>query len=203
MAIANSDGSIVISTNLDTNPLSRAIDKLKRKFASLKEQKTTFESITEAMRSQKQIIDDLNKKYNSLYLGEGPTERVKALRNEIKEETSALKELENIASSMGKKSKKSFNDMSNGIKNLGKRIAGIIKSALIFSVLYRVMQGIVKLFNNILMSDEEFRQDWEELKAAFYTAAYPIINLIVPAIKWIVQQVRDWAVSIGKVAAAL
>jgi hypothetical protein len=53
------------------------------------------------------------------------------------------------------------------------------------------------------MSDEEFRQDWEELKAAFYTAAYPIVNLIVPAIKYIVQQVRDWAVSIGKVAAAL
>jgi hypothetical protein len=65
------------------------------------------------------------------------------------------------------------------------------------------MQAVVKLFQNILMSDEEFRQDWEELKAAFYTAAYPIINLIVPAIKYIVQQVRDWAVSIGKVAAAL
>jgi hypothetical protein len=65
------------------------------------------------------------------------------------------------------------------------------------------MQAVVKLFQNILMSDEEFRQDWEELKAAFYTAAYPIVNLIVPAIKYIVQQVRDWAVSIGKVAAAL
>ena len=67
MAIANSDGSIILTTKLDVNPLSKALDKLKGKFASLREQKATFESIAEAMRFQKQIIDDLNKKYNSLY----------------------------------------------------------------------------------------------------------------------------------------
>jgi hypothetical protein len=201
MAIANSDGSIVLTTKIDTGGVGKALDIIKNKFSALKDQRTTIASITEAIKMQKERLQELNKEYaQRVASGQAGTSE---LKEEIELETKALKELEQAAATLGKKSTKSFDDMSKGLKKFGKRIAGIIKSALVFSVLYKVMQAVVKLFQNILMSDEEFRQDWEELKAAFYTAAYPIVNLIVPAIKYIVQQVRDWAVSIGKVAAAL
>ena len=201
MAVANSDGSIVLTTKIDTGGVGKALDIIKNKFSALKDQRTTIASITEAIKMQKERLQELNKEYaQRVASGQAGTSE---LKEEIELETKALKELEQAATTLGKKSTKSFDDMSKGLKTFGKRIAGIIKSALIFSVLYKVMQSVVKLFKNILMSDEQFRQDWEELKAAFYTAAYPIVNLIVPAIKWIVQQVRDWAVSIGKVAAAL
>ena len=201
MAIANSDGSIVLTTRVVTDGVEQAIKKIKTKFASLKDDKNSLVAITEAIKLQKEQLKRLNDEYTKRVVsGQAGTD---ALKKEIKEETATLKELEATAATLGKKSTKSFDDMSKGLKNFGKRIAGIVKSALIFSLLYKVMQSVVKLFQNILMSDEEFRQDWEELKAAFYTAAYPIVNLIVPAIKYIVQQVRDWAVSIGKVAAAL
>ena len=207
MAIANSDGSIVLSLKISTQ---KAIGKLKGDIAKIAEGKNAFRVLSEESKRYQNQIKDLEKQYAILLsrqdeFGDNPNfvRRLDDLRKKIEYNKESLKETNQAISFLGKKATKSFDDMSNGLKKFGERIAGIIKSALIFSVIYRVLQGVVKLFNNILMSDEEFRQDWEELKAAFYTAAYPIINLIVPAIKFIVQQVRDWAVSIGKVAAAL
>ena len=204
MAIANSDGSIIITTKLDVTPVSKALNALKSKFASLKEQRSAIQALTTAIKDQQFVIKDLEKEYAMLVAqGKGNSTNAEELKARIAELKAELQQLTGAASAMGVKTAAASTKAAQGLKQFGKRIAGIIKSALIFSVLYKVMQAVVKLFKNILMSDEEFRQDWEELKAAFYTAAYPIVNLIVPAIKFIVQQVRDWAVSIGKVAAAL
>jgi cell division septum initiation protein DivIVA len=204
MAIANSDGSIIITTKLDVTPVSKALNALKSKFASLKEQRSAIQALTTAIKDQQIVIKDLEKQYAMLAAqGKGNSTNAKELKARIAELKAELQRLTGAASAMGVKTAAASTKAAQGLKKFGGRIAEMIKSALIFSVLYKVMQSVVKLFNNILMSDEEFRQDWEELKAAFYTAAYPIINLIVPAIKFIVQQVRDWAVSMGKVAAAL
>lgn len=204
MAIANSDGSIILTTKLDVTPVSKALNALKSKFASLKEQRSAIQSLTTAIKEQKFVIKNLEKEYAVLVSqGKGSSANAEELKARIAALKAELQQLTGAASAMGAKTAVSFTKAAQGLKKFGKRISSIIKSALIFSVLYKVMQAVVKLFQNVLMSDEEFRQDWEELKAAFYTAAYPIINLIVPAIKWIVQEVRDWAVSIGKVAAAL
>ena len=204
MAIANSDGSIIITTKLDVTPVSKALNALKSKFASLKEQRAAIQALTTAIKNQQFVIKDLEKEYAMLVAqGKGNSTNAEELKARIAGLKAELQQLTGAASAMGVKTAAAFTKAAQGLKQFGKRIAEIVKSALIFSLLYKVMQSVVKLFQNILMSDEEFRQDWEELKAAFYTAAYPIINLIVPAIKWIVQQVRDWAVSIGKVASAL
>lgn len=204
MAIANSDGSIIITTKLDVTPVSKALNALKGKFRELKEQRAAVQSLTIAIKDQQFVIKELSKELGyQIAIGKGNSEYAEELREKIKGLKIELNQLTSAASDMGVKTAAASTKAAQGLKKFGQRIAGIVKSALIFSVLYRVMQSVVKLFQNILMSDDEFRQDWEELKAAFYTAAYPIINLIVPAIKWIVQQVRDWAVSIGKVAAAL
>ena len=204
MAIANSDGSIIITTKLDVTPVSKALDALKAKFASLKEQRSAIQALTTAIKDQQFVIKDLEKEYAMLVAqGKGNSTNAEELKARIAELKAELQQLTGAASAMGVKTAAASTKAAQGLKQFGKRIAGIIKSALVFSLLYKVMQSVIKLFQNILMSDEEFKQDWEELKAAFYTAAYPIVNLIVPAIKFIVQQVRDWAVSIGKVAAAL
>ena len=204
MAIANSDGSIIITTKLDVTPASKALNALKSKFASLKAQRSAIQALTTAIKDQQFVIKDLEKEYAMLVAqGKGNSTNAEELKARIAELKAELQQLTGAASAMGVKTAAASTKAAQGIKKFGKRIAGIVKSALIFSVLYKVMQAVVKLFQNILMSDEEFRQDWEELKAAFYTAAYPIVNLIVPALKWIVREARDWAVSIGKVAAAL
>ena len=204
MAIANSDGSIVLTTKIVVDDIKKTINQLKSNFNSLGEQKRAINDLSNSIKYSKNLIKEFALEYGKLVnRGEQYTEQGKKIQAAISREQGKISQLKSTITLLGGDSKKTFASMSAGLKNFGKRIAGILKSALIFSLLYRVMQSVVKLFQNILMSDEEFRQDWEELKAAFYTAAYPIVNLIVPAIKWIVQQVRDWAVSIGKVAAAL
>lgn len=204
MAIANADGSIVLTTKIDVSGVSKAIDALKRKIDSVKEKKAAIQQLTQAIKDQQYVIKQLEIEYSMLVAkGQGNTAQADELRERIKSLKAELDQLSGAATAMGAKTAAASTKAAQGLKQFGERIAGIVKSALIFSLLYKVMQSVVKLFQNVLMSDEEFKQDWEELKAAFYTAAYPIINLIVPAIKFIVQQVRDWAVSIGKVAAAL
>lgn len=204
MAIANSDGSIILTTKVDVTPISKALNGLKSKFASLKEQRSAIQTLTNAIKDQQFVIKQLEMEYATMIArGQGNTAQAEALKTRLTALKLELTQLRGAASAMGVKTAAAFTKAAQGLKQFGIRIAGIVKSVLIFSLLYKVMQSVVKLFQNILMSDEKFRQDWEELKAAFYTAAYPIVNLIVPAIKFIVQQVRDWAVSIGKVAAAL
>ena len=204
MAISGGDGSIILTTKVDTGGVSKAIDIIKNKFGELKNQKATIQTLTQAIKDQQYAIKQLEMEYSVLIArGQGNTAQATDLKNRITLLRTELGQLNMAASTLGAKATTSFSAMATGAKNFGKRVAGIIKSALIFSVLYKVMQSVVKLFKNILMSDEQFRQDWEELKAAFYAAAYPIVNLIVPAIRFIVQQVRDWGVSLGKVAAAL
>ncbi len=202
--MANSDGTIVLSTKIDTSGVTKAIDALKAKIDSVKEKKAAIQQLTQAIKDQKYVIKQLEIEYGILVAkGQGNTAQADELRERIEALKAELDQLSGAATAMGVKTAAASTKAAQGLERFGKRIAGIVKSALIFSVIYRVMQAVVKLFGNILMSDEEFKQDWEELKAAFYTAAYPIVNIIVPAIKWIVQQVRDWAVSLGKVAAAL
>ena len=204
MAITNSDGSIVLSTKIVIDNVKKTINDLRKNFNSLAEQKKAIKDLTNSIQHNQRMVKELSAEYAKLVnRGEQYTEQGRKIEAAIERENEKTKQLRNTISMLGGNSNKAFSSMSDSLKKLGQRIAGIIKSALIFSVIYKVMQAVVKLFKNILMSDEEFRQDWEELKAAFYTAAYPIVNLIVPAIKFIVQQVRDWAVSIGKVAAAL
>lgn len=210
MAIANSDGSIVLGIKLATQSVEKGIRDLKAKLEKVGQEKNAFSVLAQRTKEFQERLKQAQKEYALLLSQEKELagdadyeEKLKRVNGQIGYYTQAIKQNKEAITTLGKKSTKSFDDMSKGLQQFGKRVAGIIKSALIFSVLYKVMQAVVKMFQNILMSDEEFRQDWEELKAAFYAAAYPIINLIVPAIKFIVQQVRDWAVSIGKVAAAL
>lgn len=204
MAISNSDGSIILTTKIDTSGVSKAIDALKRKIDSVKDKKAAIQQLTQAIKDQQYVIKQLEIEYSMLVAkGQGNTEQAGELRERIKALKAELEQLSDAATATGVKTAAASTKAAKGLKEFGKRITGIVKSALIFSLLYKVMQSVVKLFKNVLMSDKEFKQDWEELKAAFYTAAYPIVNLIVPAIKYIAQQVRDWAVSIGKVAAAL
>ena len=207
MAIANSDGSIVLSLKISTQ---KAIGTLRGELAKISQGKNAFNVLSARAKQLQTELKSLEKEYAILIsqeqalAGDAKYEaKLSDLGSSIRNTKRDLADVNSALGALSKKATKSFSDISKGLKNFGKRIAGIIKSALVFSFLYKAMQSVVNLFKNILMSDEEFRQDWEELKAAFYTAAYPIVNLIVPAIKWIVQQVRDWAVSIGNVAAAL
>lgn len=198
------------------------IDEIKKKIAELDEERDKlFKEQTSIYES---YIPDINDK--DLFANFDPetamTDADLAKYNELSEKIDKAeqeaRQLREELEKVGETASKSADEANDGFGNkltgalegcgkafsdLGKKIAQTAKRLLIYQAIYKVMKALIDLIKNILMSDEEFRNDWEELKAALITAAQPLISIIVPAIKAIVALVRDWAVAIGKIAAAL
>lgn len=202
--VGNSDGTITLKTKIDTSGISKAVDNLKTKINSIAETKAALQQLSDAIKAQQDAIKSLTQKYSLLVAkGKGNSEQAQQLLSEIKLLKGELGQLQGSYNDLGGNGTQAFKKIGEGIKDFGKKMAVTIKRTLIFSVIFKVMQKVLDMFKDILMSDAEFRQDWEELEAAFYTAAYPIVNLIMPAVKYIVQLVKNWAISLGQVAAML
>lgn len=216
--MANSDGNIVLTvkTQIDST-LSATIDKLKQKFNSLSaskggksinkefaDTKNIVEQLTATISEQQTILQELRTEYAGLIVeGKEGTPPGQELKEAI---TTAEKELavfSNTLDGMADKGKEGTKKLADGFKNVRKRIAQIAKQLFLFQLIYKLFNTIKQIFSDVLMSNAEFREDWEELKAAFYTAVYPIIELLVPALQIIINAVKQWLVAIGNVAAAI
>lgn len=199
------DGTIVlgITTKID--------DSVKKTVADIKKKITDAAGLKNEIAEYNKLIEEQKNKVHELMVEAGKLSRAgkensdeyKQLKAQLAEANSELDGMQREMKRLGDEGKKATDKISEGLKKTAKRFGTMAKNILVMQQLYKVLRYIMSVFSDILMSDAEFKEDWEELKAAFYTAAYPIVNMIVPALKWIVEQVRDWAVSIGKVAAFL
>lgn len=204
MAVSGYDGSIVLTTKIDTKGLGKGIDALKNKFAQLKEQRVTFNVLTSAIKDQQFVIKNLETQYSQLVAaGQGSSEQAQDLKNQIKELRAELKQMQEAVSQMGKTAKKDIKTTTKGLTRIRQRLAEIAKSVFIFTLVTKALRSIFDLFKDILNADKKFRADWEELKAALYAIATPLKDVIIPALKYIVAQMRDWAVSVGRIIAEL
>ena len=66
MAVSGYDGSIVLTTKIDTKGLGKGIDALRNKFAQLKEQRVTFNVLTSAIKDQQFVIKNLETQYSQM-----------------------------------------------------------------------------------------------------------------------------------------
>ena len=204
MAVSGYDGSIVLTTKSDRKGLGKGIDALKNKFAQLKEQRVTFNVLTSAIKDQQFVIKNLETQYSQLVAaGQGSSEQAQDLKNQIKELRAELKQMQEAVSQMGKTAKKDIKTTTKGLTRIRQRLAEIAKSVFIFTLVTKALRSIFDLFKDILNADKKFRADWEELKAALYAIATPLKDVIIPALKYIVAQMRDWAVSVGRIIAEL
>lgn len=204
MAVSGYDGSIVLTTKIDTKGLGKGIDALKNKLAQLKEQRVTFNVLTSAIKDQQFVIKNLETQYSQMVAaGQGSSEQAQDLKNQIKELRAELKQMQEAVSQMGKTAKKDIKTTTKGLTRIRQRLAEIAKSVFIFTLVTKALRSIFDLFKDILNADKKFRADWEELKAALYAIATPLKDVIIPALKYIVAQMRDWAVSVGRIIAEL
>lgn len=204
MAVSGYDGSIVLTTKIDTKGLGKGIDALKNKLAQLKEQRVTFNVLTSAIKDQQFVIKNLETQYSQMVAaGQGSSEQAQDLKNQIKELRAELKQMQEALSQMGKTAKKDIKTTTKGLTRIRQRLAEIAKSIFIFALVTKALRSIFDLFKDILNADKKFRADWEELKAALYAIATPLKDVIIPALKYIVAQMRDWAVSVGRIIAEL
>ena len=126
MAISGGDGSIILSTTIDTSGVSKGLTSIKNKFSALKDQKATLSTLTQAIKDQQYVLDKLNVEYAE-YVAKGKqtSTQAKALKAQINDLTAEMKEMEAAATTLGAKSTTSFSKMKSSLATLVSYFIGI------------------------------------------------------------------------------
>ena len=144
MAISGGDGSIILTTSVDTSGISKGSNtiktmlnnignsakqtgvKLQSAFVSLKDQRTTFQVLTQAIKDQQYAINALSQEYAELVArGKGNSQQAQELKGRIEELTAEMKELEYAANSVGNKGTSAFNKLGQSLMKLASYLIGI------------------------------------------------------------------------------
>jgi len=97
-----------------------------------------------------------------------------------------LDSINNKVDSLGGKLKASLLDkisaLNKNVERFGKRITGLIASALIFNILSNGLRNLASGFGFLLKSNGQFSSSLNQIKANLITAFAPIYNYVLPAI---------------------
>lgn len=140
MAIAGSDGSIILTTSVDTSGITKgtvsiksalqnvdsALKKVQGSFDSLKGQKATLSTLTQAIKDQQYVINSLNVEYAELIAkGKGNSQQAKELKGNIESLTAEMREMQSAANVLGNKGTESINKIGNTLKKIVSYFIGI------------------------------------------------------------------------------
>ncbi len=126
MAQTNADGSIILSTKIDTSGIGKGINNIKNKFAELKRQKSTLAVLTQAIKDQQYVLDKLNREYAELIAnGKAESAQAQKLKERINNLSAEMRELQAAATTMGAKSTTAFAQMKSGLMALASYFIGI------------------------------------------------------------------------------
>ncbi len=140
MAISGGDGSIILTTKVDTSGINKgsisiksalegvrsAVSKVKNSFSSFNEQKASLKTLTQALKDQQYVINSLSLEYAKLVAaGKGETAQAKELKTNIDAATAEMKEMEAASIMLGAKGSKSINTVGLAIKRLLSYFIGI------------------------------------------------------------------------------
>lgn len=118
-----------------------------------------------------------------------------ALKEEAAERRAAQKAL------MAKE--RAYKKATKSARAFGKRLTGIMASALVFNVISRGLREITQYFGKALKSNQKFTDTWSKLKGAALTAIQPIYEALLPVLTKAVEVAAKLMLLIGKVFASL
>ena len=216
MAETDGAGGIKLFLNIDTSRIKKdlktAINEIgnfgkkistsfDEGFASVEEKKDTIELLTQAIKDQEQIVKGLQAEYAKLTASKGQfADETKVAKTNLQNETAVLKDLKGSLFAI---SPAPVKKVTTAFGNFGKRLMGIVKSALIFSVLYKILQKLLAIFKSVLLGDQEFAESLKELQVALWALVTPLLNVVIPAVKTMVNVLTDVVVVAGKFFATL
>lgn len=144
MAISGGDGSIILTTSVDTSGISRGSNsiktmlqgvgnsakatgtKIQSAFASFKGQRETFKALTQAIKDQQYVINSLKKEYAELVAkGKQNSTEAKKLKENINELEAEMRELQYSAKAVGTTSGTALSKLGAGLKKIASYLIGI------------------------------------------------------------------------------
>ena len=140
MAISGGDGSIILTTSVDTSGISKgsisirsalqgvdnAVKKVQNSFSAFREQKVTLQTLNQAIKDQQYVLNSLNLEYAEYVAkGKASSDEAKKLKSNIDELTAEMKEMQSAAQTLGAKGSTSINKIGTAMKTLLSYFIGI------------------------------------------------------------------------------
>lgn len=139
--------------------------------AQIKEQ----ESI---LKDQDKIVESLDGKYAKI------TDKVIAQTSALdaaKQKAGELTEQITNASGATERMETAAKKVSDSMNTFSKRVSGLFKRVLVFSLITRALQSLRAWLGKTIMKNEEARAAVARLKGALLTLAQPILQVVIPA----------------------
>lgn len=147
------------------------------------------------LKEQDKIVESLDGKYAKI-------------TDKVMEQTSALdaaktrageltREITN-ASGASERMELAAKNVSDSMNTFSKRVSGLFKSVLVFSLIMRALQSLRTWLGKTIMQNEEARAAVARLKAAFLTLAQPILQVVIPVFVRLVDILTQVVTAIAK-----
>ena len=147
------------------------------------------------LKDQDKIVESLDGKYAKI-------------TDKVMEQTSALdaaktrageltREITN-ASGASERMELAEKKVSDSMNTFSKRVSGLFKRVLVFSLITRALQSLRTWLGKTIMQNEEARAAVARLKAAFLTLAQPILQVVIPVFVKLVNILTQVVTAIAK-----
>ncbi len=140
MAISGGDGSIILTTSVDTSGISKGtvsirsalqgvdstVKKVQNSFSAFREQKVTLATLNQAIKDQQYVLNSLNLEYAEYVArGKASSAEAKALKTNIDAATAEMKEMQAATVTLGAKGSTSINKIGIAMRSLLSYFIGI------------------------------------------------------------------------------
>lgn len=156
--------------------------------AQIKEQETL-------LKEQDKIVESLDGKYAKI------TDKVIAQTSDLdaaKQKAGELTEQITSASGATERMEAAAKKVSDSMNTFSKRVSGLFKRVLVFSLITRALQSLRTWLGKTIMQNEEARAAVARLKAALLTLAQPILQVVIPVFVKLVDILTQVVTAIAK-----
>jgi archaellum component FlaC len=147
------------------------------------------------LKEQDKIVESLDGKYAKI------TDKVIAQTSDLdaaKQKAGELTEQITSASGATERMETAAKKVSDSMNTFSKRVSGLFKRVLVFSLITRALQSLRAWLGKTIMQNEEARAAVARLKAALLTLAQPILQVVIPVFVKLVNILTQVVTAIAK-----
>lgn len=147
------------------------------------------------LKEQDKIVESLDGKYAKI------TDKVIAQTSALdaaKQKAGELTEQITNASGATERMEAAAKKVSDSMNTFSKRVSGLFKRVLVFSLITRALQSLRTWLGKTIMKNDEARAAVARLKAALLTLAQPILQVVIPVFVKLVNILTQVVTAIAK-----
>ena len=147
------------------------------------------------LRQQDKVVENLDNKYARI------TDKVNeqsAVLDTARQRAAELTKEITGAGDASARMELAAKKVSDSMNTFSKRVSGLFKRVLVFSLITRALQSLRTWLGKTIMQNEEARAAVARLKAAFLTLAQPILQVVIPVFVKLVNILTQVVTAIAK-----